>query len=729
MPPAPPRTPRCRSSVSPNKAVAALAGALFALALPGTPLLAQSAPRLKDLIPDSAVEDPEAWARQGVPAEAADEGPLADVDPDSPLAEAPPISVPWPDAIELPQLAPLEPDDSVQFAAIEDPGAPQPALADAEVFRLTRELVVAFPADIEQFPEREEFAARFEGLSTIADLGGSEDNIAQLAARAKADQELLSTLLRVYGYYDAQVIRSVGGIQPGEAQASAASQPEVRFDVIPGPRYRFGAIDLGELAAATDAGALRRAFEIESGDPLSSDAIVTEQADLDRMLGETGYAFAAIDAPELLVDHARTEGDLTLKVHPNGKFAFGEVRSNLPAFLSGRHLASIARFEPGEIYQRSLEEDLRRAIVSTGLVSSVTIDPVKVSDPVGDRPGTVALDVKITKAKLRTIAGAIGYSTGEGFVAQATWEHRNLFPPEGMLRVRAIAGTRQQLGGVTFRKNNFGGRDKVLTVDAFASTISSDAYEAQTVSLVGTYERLSTLLFQKPLSWSVGLEAVATRQRPAPVGGVAQPLQTYFIGALPAYAQLDTTDSLLDPQRGFRVGLRLSPETSRTSGAQSFYLSSQLDASTYRQVTDKIVVAARVRAGAIVGAALDNIAPSRRLYSGGGGSVRGYGYQAIGPRDAITGSPTGGRSLIEGAVEARVRTGLLGGAVSVVPFLDAGSVSQSVKPDFDTVRFGAGVGLRYATGFGPMRLDVATPINPGPGDSRIAVYVSLGQAF
>ena len=282
------------------------AGALFALALPGTPLLAQSAPRLEDLIPDSAVEDPEAWARQGVPADAADEAPLADVDPDSPLAEAPPISVPWPDAIELPQLAPLEPDDSVQFAAIEDPGAPQPALADAEVFRLTRELVVAFPADIEQFPEREEFAARFEGLSTIADLGGSEDNIAQLAARAKADQELLSTLLRVYGYYDAQVIRSVGGIQPGEAQASAASQPEVRFDVIPGPRYRFGAIDLGELAAAADAAALRRAFEIETGDPLSSDAIVAEQADLDRMLGETGYAFAAIDAPELLVDHART---------------------------------------------------------------------------------------------------------------------------------------------------------------------------------------------------------------------------------------------------------------------------------------------------------------------------------------------------------------------------------------------------------------------------------------
>jgi translocation and assembly module TamA len=108
--------------------------------------------------------------------------------------------------------------------------------------------------------------------------------------------------------------------------------------------------------------------------------------------------------------------------------------------------------------------------------------------------------------------------------------------------------------------------------------------------------------------------------------------------------------------------------------------------------------------------------------------VRGYGYQRIGPRDA-NGNPTGGRSLVEAAIEARIKTGFFDGALSVVPFLDAGSVSEKLVPDFDTVRFGAGIGVRYNTGFGPLRFDVATPINPAPGDSRIAVYVSLGQAF
>jgi translocation and assembly module TamA len=415
-------------------------------------------------------------------------------------------------------------------------------------------------------------------------------------------------------------------------------------------------------------------------------------------------------------------------VHPNGKYVFGEVVSAMPKFLSGKHLATIARFEPGDTYQRSLEFDLRRAIVSTGLVSSVSIKPREVIPPTAEAPGTVALDVEMTKAKLRTWAGAIGYGTGEGFRAEASWEHRNLFPPEGMLRVRGIAGTQEQLLGVTFRKNNFGGRDKVLTVDAFGSTIDSDAYDARTVSLIGTYERLSTLLFQKPLSWSVGLEAVATSERPQPLGGIAQPRRTFFIGAIPLYAMLDTSDDLLDPTRGFRAGLRLSPEVSRSTGMQSFYLRSQFDGSTYRRVTDKVVVAARLRLGSILGTDLENIAPSRRLYSGGGGSVRGYGYQRIGPRDA-SGNPTGGRSLVEGAIEARIQTGFFDGALSVVPFLDAGSVSQDTLPDLGTVRIGAGVGVRYNTGFGPLRFDIATPINPAPGDSRVAVYVSLGQAF
>lgn len=706
-------------------------GVLVALAtsvsLAWSPLAAQdqsAAPTLEELIPDSAVADPETWARQGVPPEeaAAEEVP-PEVEAESPLANVPGLDIAWPEQDDLPEIAPLEPEEDIEFA---DFSADLPQVAMGGEERISDELVLVFPSERALFPHHDEFVDRFKALSTIEELD-DDDNAARLAAQARADQALLERMLRIYGYYDAVVFRSVGGVEPG--QETAQARPTVRFDILPGPQYTFGEIDLGELASAgPDYPMLRRTFEVETGDPLLSDKLVEERYALDAALGENGYPFASIREPALLVDHAREQGDLTMRVTPGGKYRFGAVTSNMPEFMSGKHLADIARFDPGDIYRRSLELDLRSAILATGLVSTVTMKPVEVAPPANGEPGTVDVAVEMEPAKLRTIAGQVGYGTGEGFKLQGSWEHRNLFPPEGMLRVRGIAGTSEQLFGVTFRKNNFQARDKVLTLDAFASTIDYDAYDARTLSLVGSYERVSTVLFQKPLSYSIGLELVATGERERDANGDLGPRQTFFVGAIPGYAQLDTTDDLLDPTHGWRLSARVSPEVSRSKGTQSFYVRTQVDGSYYRSFGEKLVLAGRVRFASIPGAPISAIAPSRRLYAGGGGSVRGYAYRGIGPRNS-EGDPSGGRSLTEFSLEARIRTGLLGGALGIVPFVDAGTVGDDPTPGFDEIKFGAGIGARYYTGFGPLRVDVAVPLNPGPNDPKIGVYVALGQSF
>jgi translocation and assembly module TamA len=155
------------------------------------------------------------------------------------------------------------------------------------------------------------------------------------------------------------------------------------------------------------------------------------------------------------------------------------------------------------------------------------------------------------------------------------------------------------------------------------------------------------------------------------------------------------------------------------------YTRVQLDASAYQPVTKGTVLAGRVRAGTILGAPRDQIAPSRRFYAGGGASVRGYGFQSIGPRDPNN-DPIGGRSLAEFALEARIRAF---GNFGVVPFFDGGNIYTGGLPDLTGFRYGAGIGVRYYSNFGPIRVDLGTPINPQKGDSRLAVYVSLGQAF
>lgn len=707
---------------------------LFAAAhLSLSPALAQdgSVPqRLEDLIPEEVVDNPEDWAgAQGSdstePAEpnAADLvlPPIDEVDLDLDT----PTDAQVDDQLELPPDGTTD-NQAEPFADFEGLESQRRESA-TDVIRIADRLELAFPDDNDAFPEKTDFVSRFEALSTIEALGSSEDNIAQLAARARADEELLDQLLRAYGYYDARVIRSLGGLQPGEE--TAEPDPQVRFNILPGTRYRFGAIDLGSLDTAPDAGLLRSSFAIQTGDPLNSDRIVERKQALDYLLGETGYPFAAIGGATLLIDHEREEGDLTLPVDPGGKYVIAGVNSDKPEFLSSRHLQRIARFDPGETYQRSLEQDLRRAIIATGLTSTVTITPREVSSPTGDAPGEVMLDVGMEPAKLRTIAGAIGYGTEDGFKLQASWEHRNLIPPEGALKVRGILGTREQLAGVNFTRKNWRRRDQVFALDAYASDITTEAVDARTLALRGSIERLSNLLFQKPFSWSVGAEVLLSDERNRLARSIFRPRRTYRIASLFGSATIDGSDSLLDPTKGYRVTLFAAPEISRTSDDTATYVRARADASYYQSVGEKVVLAGRVAFATIQGAETFQIAPSRRLYAGGGGSVRGYGYQAVGPRNDF-GEPTGGRSLVELSAEARIDTGFFDGALQVVPFFDLGTVSIDTMPDFRFVQYGAGLGVRYKTGFGPIRVDVGVPLNRNPlFDSPVAVYVSLGQAF
>ncbi|MEM9501320.1 MAG: BamA/TamA family outer membrane protein [Pseudomonadota bacterium] len=695
-------------------------------------VFAQEPPRsLEDLIPDSAIEDPESWAGEGVEDAEADATPSEPPQPDLgdpvPLATNPTLEATL-DTLEVPNPQPLEPDPEVTAQiAIDAPDLVE--VPDLVEYEISAELVLAFPADRRGFPERAELIRRFGALSTIEALESGDETVPQLAARAREDEDLLQETLRTYGYYSAEVVRELSGGRRNAAAAGADQNPRVLFAVFPGPRYQFGSIDLGALddLPEPDGDDLRKAFGIESGDALYADRIVSGIAQLSEELGETGFPFASLEEPELLIDHRRNEGDLIMPVDPGGSYVFGAVVSNRPEYLSGKHLARIARFEAGDSYQRSLQTDLRRAIQATGLVSSIVIEPREVSAPSGDEPGEVMLDVTMEKAPQRTIAGAIGYGTEEGARLEASWEHRNLFPPEGALRLRGVLGTREALGSVTYRRNNFLDRDQVLTVETYASDLDTEAIEARTIALRGTFERISNLLFQKPLSWAVGAEVLWSDERNSTFVAEEAPREQYLIGGLFARATIDGSDDLLDPTSGFRVTGSLAPDVSRSNDVTSFYLRSGVDARYYQSV-GSTVLAARANVSTIQGADTFDIAPSRRLYAGGGGSVRGYAFQAIGPRDAA-GEPIGGRSLIELSVEARIETGLFNDSLEVVPFVDAGSVSTSTTPDLDVIRVGAGIGVRYKTSFGPIRVDVGVPLNPDQFDSPIAVYVSLGQAF
>ena len=606
----------------------------------------------------------------------------------------------------LPDLGVDWPDLSAPDAAAGAVGAiSQPASADADLARTYRITITG----IDDLGAN--FLLRFNTLSSLEAGRGKPANAAQINRRATEDEALMRQLLRSVGHYD------------GEAESRvdvAGGTVAVTIAVTPGRAYRFGTIDLAGLDKAGPAAApLAAAFAIRPGDAVDADRVTTEVASWRARLGQQGYPFAKVGDPQVTVDHATGEAALTLSVDPGEAARFGRIISagNRPVF-SARHIGEIARFYEGQTYDAARLDDLRRALIQTSLVSVATITPVPAADP-----GVVDVRVLTEPAPPRTVAGEIGYGTGEGARAELSWQHRNLIPPEGAVTFRGIAGTREQLLSATLRRSNFRARDRIFNAQVAASHSNLNAYDAKTFSVSANLERQTNIVWQKKWTWSVGSELLTSDERDTIQATGAPRRRTFFVVAAPGSLAYDGSDDLLNPSRGYRLSMRVSPEASVRKTFDG-YFKAQLDASVYWPVTSGVVLAGRVRLASISGTSTASIAPSRRLYSGGGGSVRGYSYQRIGPVD-VDGDPVGGRGLAEFGAEARFRFGAFG----VVPFFDGGNLSDGTAPTFKNVRYGAGLGARYYTSFGPIRIDVGTPLARRPGESRIAVYVSLGQAF
>lgn len=559
--------------------------------------------------------------------------------------------------------------------------------------------------------------ARFDALSTLQAGSNEAANGSQILRRARTDTQLMNQLLRLEGYYDNLVEFRIEDTLNSNIVGQAPTDLDVIIDAAIGVQYRFGNIALPGLEASEDSEFLRAALSFKIGDPVQQDAILESQLNLQNRLLENGYPFGKVGEPDLLIDHKRSEGDLSLPVTPDSKYKFGRIITAQNSVLSAKHLQNIARFDEGDLFRQSDVIDLRQAIFATSLASNVTLTPI----PSSNNADQVDLNVTLDPAPPRTIAGLVGFNTGEGFRIEASWEHRNFFPPEGAITAAAILGTREQAAGITYRRSNFRGRDRVLTGSFRARNQNLEAFDARSLDIGIGYERQTTLIFQKKWAYNIGLEYSLSDERAAFNNVISREL--FNILALPAGLSYDGSDDLLDPGKGFRLSARVAPEIS-TGVDNIAYFKSQIDGSFYQPANDNLVIAGRVRLASIAGAQTAFIAPSRRNFAGGGGSVRGFGFQDIGPEDG-NGNPIGGRGLAEFAIEARYRIGSFG----IVPFVDAGGVSNRSTPNFDDIRFAAGIGVRYYTSFGPVRIDVGTPFNRREGESLIAVAISLGQAF
>ena len=566
-----------------------------------------------------------------------------------------------------------------------------------------------------------EVRGRFNDLSALGDGDGRADNRAEVGQRARTDVQLLLDILNGQGFFDADVRVSTEAPVAG-SEASQATPFTLVLNVVPGRRYYLGQI-LFEAPPVLPADLITRNFVPKAGDAIVADTILGAEANISVVLPQNGYPFTKVGQRDILLDPDTGVGDYTLPVETGARSYFGPIKSEGTEAFGADHVAILRRFKTGDLYDSRLVDDLRAALIATGLLSTVSVEPVSGTDVAPDGSAYADLLVRQEAGPPRTLAASGGYGTGQGFRIEGSWTHRNLFPPEGSLTAAGVLGTQEQAASVAFARANAGRRDRNFEVSLSGLHSTYDAFDAYTGRLAAVMSYASTPIWQKKFTWSAGVELLASYEGEYDFTRALRDRRLYYVAALPGQVGFDRSDDLLNPTKGYRLNLRLSPEASLGSGTQ-FYGRAILDGSYYYSATDSLVLAARARLATISGIERSNLAPSRRFYGGGGGSVRGFGYQQLGPKDP-NGDPIGGRSTNEAAIEARYRFGNFG----VAGFVDAGQVYESSIPKFDNWRYGVGIGGRFYTNFGPVRLDVATPINRQAGESKISVYVSIGQAF
>lgn len=558
---------------------------------------------------------------------------------------------------------------------------------------------------------------RAQLVQAVGESDGPPSNRFEARRRARSAAEDATALLRSEGYYQATVQDDVEGeetpvavvvVVPG--QRFVLATPTVTWtDEVPSPEI--------DQAARVDLG-------LQTGDPGRAIDVIAGEGRLVAALSRRGHADARATPRRVVVDHASLTVEPEYRIDAGPLVTLNGVRLETRGRTNPEWVDYLRPWEEGDVYDPEQVAELERRLLETGVYDGVgvALAPAEQVTAGGDRPVIVTL----TDRPRRILEVGATISTGEGAGVDAIWTHHNRFGRADTLRYQARIANIDSRIGADLSLPHWRRPGRTLTLSGAVVNEDTDAYVR--TALTASADLRQRIGRTSYFTYGIGLDAGQYKEnRFDPLTNLPIDFDRDLViltGRGSAYT--DASNDPLDPTRGWRLFVSAQP-TAVAGEDTVLFVRAEAQVSAYLPIQDdaRTVLAGRVRIGSILGGDELTVPSDRLFYSGGGGSVRGYSYQGVGPR-LPDNTPRGGISLFETSLEARHK---LRGALGLAVFVDAGAVGFEEYPDFGDVRFGAGIGVRYDLPFGPIRADIAFPLDKRDGDADFQIYVSIGQAF
>lgn len=550
---------------------------------------------------------------------------------------------------------------------------------------------------------------------TLAAAQNKDAEAQDLLSSARADYALIIGLLYSEGYYGGVVNiladgREVADIAPLDQPKSVET---ILITVDPGPLFLFSRARVAPLAPGT---VLPEGFRPK--EPARSRLIQTAVDTGAEAWRDLGHAKVAVKSQRIVADHADNTLDADIALTPGPRLTFGKLILQGESRVREGRIRKITGLPEGAVFSPEALKKAAARLRRTGVFRSVAI---READEIG--PGnTLDITAITVDERPRRLGFGAELSSLDGLSLTAFWLRRNLLGGAERLRLDGgVAGIGGQTGGIDYNLSARLDRPATLSPDTNGFLLGEFRQDDEPSYL----ERSSTLaigfehIFSDQLSGSVGLSLTYSDVK----DDLGQ--RNFQYVGLPSEITWDRRDDPLEPTTGFYVNVDALPFYGIGSTASGLH--SELDLRGYRGFgrDDRFVLAGRLQFGSVFGAEIDRVPPGLLFFSGGGGTVRGQAFESLGV-DLGGGDISGGRSFLGFSAELRAKVTK---KIGVVGFYDTGYISaDSIPASGGPNHSGAGLGLRYYTGIGAIRLDVAQPVNGGDGGG-IQFYIGIGQAF